>query len=151
MIAPFAVEPFARPTIPPMAAPDAAPMIAPASFLFNDAHPLAETTVASAGMRNNERCIMNSWHEVTSVDEHTRLGDTGFALADASIAGVGCGNAGMRSVSSRASAASRGICTSRFGICAEQFHAEHAESRRTRRGGLPLAAGALRCAPPLHS
>src|SRR5689334_17397704 len=84
MIAPFAVDPFARPTIPPTAAPDAAPMIAPVSFLFSDAHPLAETTVARAGMSNNERCILDSCHEVTSVDEHTRLGDTGFPLADAS-------------------------------------------------------------------
>src|SRR5689334_2696780 len=85
MMAPFAVEPFARPTIPPTAAPDAAPMIAPVSFLFSDAHPLAVTTVASAGMSNMERCILDSCHEVTSVDEHTRLGDTGFALADASV------------------------------------------------------------------
>src|SRR5689334_10351943 len=84
MIAPFAVDPFARPTIPPTAAPDAAPMIAPVSFLFSDAHPLTEATVASAGMSNNERCILDSCHEVTSVDEHTRLGDTGFPLADAS-------------------------------------------------------------------
>jgi hypothetical protein len=85
MIAPFAVDPFARPTIPPTAAPEAAPMIAPVSFLFSDAHPLAETTVASAGMSNNERCILDSCHEVTSVDEHTRLDDTGFPLADASV------------------------------------------------------------------
>src|SRR6185369_7697545 len=85
MMAPFAVEPFARPTIPPTAAPDAAPMIAPVSFLFSEAHPLAETTVASVGISNNERCILDSCHEVTSVDEHTRLCDTGFALANASI------------------------------------------------------------------
>jgi hypothetical protein len=51
MIAPLAVDPFARPTAAPTAAPVAPPMMAPLSFLFNDAQPLETTTLASIGIR----------------------------------------------------------------------------------------------------
>src|SRR5436190_17921724 len=46
MIAPFAVDPFARPIIPPAAAPVAAPIAAPFSLLLSEAQPLSATVVS---------------------------------------------------------------------------------------------------------
>ena len=67
MIAPFAVDPFARPTTAPTAAPDAPPMIAPVSFLFSDAQPLETTRPASIGMTTNVRIMRYSLQKMWGV------------------------------------------------------------------------------------
>src|SRR5947208_2180157 len=65
MMAPFAVEPFARPTTAPVAAPDAAPMRAPASFLLSDAHPVDAATAMRVGIRTKVRFMVELLSRVT--------------------------------------------------------------------------------------